>query len=527
MDSEKKYLILLLLFSFIIRAVYSNTAWGWNEEGYIILIREFVKNTSYFFTQESTKIMLVSPLFYIVESPFFLFYNNFVSMHIFSAFMGTVAVFLCFKLGKLFFNAKTGLIFAFIISVFPVHWMISRHVTPENISIPLIMLSITLFLKHKKPFFTGFLLGLAVLFRYESALLFPLFLVYSIKPRKKAALLILGFLIPLLFLAFFSLVFHGMFIPSELYLRIVRNSLTENISYDYEYSLLQVLILLFFYTACFSLPLIPVFFGRISLKKIIFMALAVLCFYILIKVSGLIVRPSLSDFGFPEIVSNVIYSLLASAGFFVFYRIVDSLFKRKNVLLCSWFLAFNFLWFIFMRTYTIQPRYLILASFPVLLMGASGVKKLPVFLLLAFILYFIPGLFLNQWASSSWNTMYSVASYLKDNSDPSDQIIFYPTGGVYEKVYFDPAPFIAVRPQYYSEWDSYRTSIKYAVFDTANFYLINPEIRDFLTQKPELLEKTFNVNVFGLNADTIFVYKTQNITLPSASAKDFVSDYFV
>jgi 4-amino-4-deoxy-L-arabinose transferase-like glycosyltransferase len=560
--SNDRILLLILVFTFVSRAVFAPTPYGWNEEVYIKSIREFYEDPTWLLDLDEPPITFVAgPIFYILHVPYYqlaMFLGlstNFV-LHMFSALLGTVLVLLCYILGRTMFDEKTGLIFSSLISVFPVTWMISRHVTSENLSLVFVLMSFITFYQSREEkskrahLFSSFLMALAFLSRYDVIVLLPFFLALPIlidrplnlkRTVKEFLLFALIFGLTVSPFIVFSMLEFGMPIPTPQWMMIVSTMIEGTVSFDYFYSFSDIFSTFGFYLFCFSLPFIPIFvrdfenyFRKIGDRKVLLIAFIVPPLLFGLN-PNFVQRPSLADFGFDQSLANIGNILFVLSGYFVFVYLFVSMLLGENEtkFLSIWTLAFFFLWFLLVREWQIQIRYLVISTFPILLLGAKKAhQKLGRFLIVAgFSIFLVVGLLVNLWASASWGAMFETMNYLEEISESGDEVLIYSTHGYYDTVYFDDPKFVSIRPYVYSRWDSYRTSIKYVVYDTANYYLVNSEIRDFLETRPDLLEKVVDVKItlllYELQVDTIKIYKTEGLVLPEASDVNYVSDYFI
>lgn len=566
-----KRVVTLLVFSLIIRLVYVTTPYGWNEEVYVKGMRDLVthvyRDPSWLFYGDVTNLFQVGPVFYLIHLPVYtlsrvwLLPDN-ITMHIMSSVLGVFGVYLVYLLSRRILSENVAFLSSLCVSVFPVYWMVTRHLNTENASIPFLLISIFILFDYfnsnerKHLLSSAIAFGLSFMSRYDVILMLPVFLVFiiylGVKNKqdvleliKRISIFILPTIIFSLPLVIFSLIRLGIIFPVPNWISIFDTTLSGGASYDYQYSTRQLFSLYNFYIACFSLPFIPSFIytllkRRMDVTGIIIVFSSILILFCFGLTADILVRPSLTEFGINPTISGIVYILMSLLGFLVIISLVFTIKSDdiKSKFLSLWAVLFISIWFFVVRRWQIQPRYFIISAFPIILLGFKFTienfpKRLAVSInTVAIAVFFIVGIVLNQWATASWFAMYESSFYLKENMNSTERALFSPTHGFYSDIYFEPSPFEIVRPDWYHRWESYRTSIKYVVYDTSNYYLVNQEIREFLEHKQELLEYQIDVKMYlpligEVQIDTIRIYRTEGILLPEASKVNYYSDYFV
>lgn len=132
---------------------------------------------------------------YMLGILFFFFGQNMVLLNMIMPAIGTLNVLLVYLLGKKMFSQKIGLYAAAFLAFMPVHVFYSGKILTDVLSTALITLSFLLFIlwnekrDNKSAALTGAATGLAVLSRYVSILLLPMFFAFLIFKERNIAFL--------------------------------------------------------------------------------------------------------------------------------------------------------------------------------------------------------------------------------------------------------------------------------------------------------------------------------------------------
>ncbi|MEK6846580.1 MAG: glycosyltransferase family 39 protein, partial [Nanoarchaeota archaeon] len=194
----KKILIFILVLALILRvaSVFISPVKDWDETvydnlGYDLSVHPF----DYSFANNGWSDFIPGGLYpkagfrppllpYMIALFYFLNLGFFVQFIM--PLIGTLAVLLVYLLGKNLFDEKTGLIAAAFLSVMPLHIIMSGRIMNDVLSTALILLSFLIFWigyerdnKRAKVVF-GFVFALALLARYTTLWLLPVFLFYFI-----------------------------------------------------------------------------------------------------------------------------------------------------------------------------------------------------------------------------------------------------------------------------------------------------------------------------------------------------------
>ncbi len=132
---------------------------------------------------------------YMLALLFFFFGQNMVLLNMLMPAIGTINVFLAYLLGKKLFAEKIGLYAAAFLALMPLHAFYSGKILTDVLSTMLITLSFLLFVLwsekrgNKLAALAGAAAGLAVLSRYVSVLLLPIFFAFLIFKERNISFL--------------------------------------------------------------------------------------------------------------------------------------------------------------------------------------------------------------------------------------------------------------------------------------------------------------------------------------------------
>ena len=193
-------LVAILLFAIAVRIIFFYGVGVSDDLAYTKFASEVEKNGYHLeATHHTTRLGIIYPVSWLYR----LFGVNEFSSTLFVSLASIAGIVLIFYFGKLFFSERTGLIAAFLLSIFPSDVMLGTKLLPDLPSAFFMSLGVFLFLvgehsvKNKTTmmyhFFAGISIGIAYLVR-ESALLIALFfLAYILFRRKfKASYVVLG-----------------------------------------------------------------------------------------------------------------------------------------------------------------------------------------------------------------------------------------------------------------------------------------------------------------------------------------------
>lgn len=172
--------------------------------------------------------------FYLITIPLFVFSMNPLGLGYLASFLGVVAVFLAFLLGKILFNGKTGLIIAFLYATSSIVVSYSRTAwNPSPIPIFTLLLIIFTYLYEKTQkslylWFLGFVFGIGVQLHYNFIFLAPPAGIYLLFTSKNIRKTIKNFFVAaiLFILANFPLVLFELrhqFITSRAFLNFLKS----------------------------------------------------------------------------------------------------------------------------------------------------------------------------------------------------------------------------------------------------------------------------------------------------------------
>ncbi len=219
-----KPIIAILLISFFLRLAfaYAEPVKWWDETVYASLGWDLKSNPlhysfdggwSDYVPGDWPKAGYRAPLLpYMLGVMFFFFGQNMILLNCLMPLIGTLNVLLIYLLGKKLFTEKIGLYAAVFLAFMPVHVFYSGKLLTDVLSTTMITLSVFLFVlwsekrDNKFASLTGAVTALAVLSRYVSILLLPIFFVFLlVKERninfiksKSFLLMLLSFLLVLL-----------------------------------------------------------------------------------------------------------------------------------------------------------------------------------------------------------------------------------------------------------------------------------------------------------------------------------------
>lgn len=192
-----KTIIAILLLSFFLRLAfaYAEPVKWWDETVYASLGWDLKSNPTHYsfdggwsdYNPDWPKAGYRAPLLpYMLGILFFFFGQNMVLLNMLMPLIGTANVLLIYLLGKRLFTEKIGLYAAIFLAFMPVHVFYSGKILTDVLSTTLITLSFLLFVlwfekrDNKFAALTGAVTALAVLSRYISILLLPIFFAFLI-----------------------------------------------------------------------------------------------------------------------------------------------------------------------------------------------------------------------------------------------------------------------------------------------------------------------------------------------------------
>ncbi len=192
-----KPIIAILLISFFLRLAfaYAEPVKWWDETVYASLGWDLKSNPTHYsfdggwsdYNHDWPKAGYRAPLLsYMLGILFFFFGQNMLLLNMLMPLIGAINVFLVYLLGKKLFSRKIGLYAAAFLALMPVHVFYSGKILTDVLSTMLITLSFFLFVlwsekeDNKFAVLTGAAAALAVLSRYVSILLLPIFIAFLI-----------------------------------------------------------------------------------------------------------------------------------------------------------------------------------------------------------------------------------------------------------------------------------------------------------------------------------------------------------
>src|SRR3989338_4291796 len=206
MDLHKKLLILIIVFTFLVRIlfVFYSPLRGWDETVYLNLGRQLSEQPLNYSLQNSgwndfipaddpvyawPNIGFRAPLLPYTLSIFYFFNLDFLIPFLLP-FFAALSAFLVYILGKELFNRRAGLYAAFLFSLLPVHIFASGQIWTDTFVVFFLLLSFISFWRcferrdNKYKMLFGLFLALALLARYTTLWLGPVFLFYLLLKEK-------------------------------------------------------------------------------------------------------------------------------------------------------------------------------------------------------------------------------------------------------------------------------------------------------------------------------------------------------
>lgn len=212
---KRKLLLIIILLAFILRLVWilliptqPVSDFGLMfKGGRNVVLGDFsqFKGSGYFarFTHDTVTVLYFSLFYRITDNPLFL-------IKFFNVLFSTFSVYAIYLLLKEAFSEKSGLLGAFLLSIFPPFIMYTSQTMSENMAMPFFVLSVYLFLKafgHKKGsllfLLCGAVLSIANMFRMVGMIFLIAYVMYAIFYNsflgsiKSCAIIIIGFVVPL------------------------------------------------------------------------------------------------------------------------------------------------------------------------------------------------------------------------------------------------------------------------------------------------------------------------------------------
>lgn len=206
LEKEDKFIIVVLLFSFLIRIVhlFYLPVRGWDETVYLNLGHDLSSNPLFYSLQNSnwSDFIPSTDLFYswpnigfrppILPYILSIFYSINISLVIplIIPLFATASVLLVYVLGKNLFNKKVGLYSAILFSLVPIHIYCSERIWTDALVLFFVLLTIISFWKgyeqnsKKHKILFGLFLAISILTRYTAMWMIPIFFLYFLLKNK-------------------------------------------------------------------------------------------------------------------------------------------------------------------------------------------------------------------------------------------------------------------------------------------------------------------------------------------------------